>query len=312
MDKFYGKIALWAVVVIFGLVAVSTAFTTIDAGNRGVLMYFGKVSNTILTPGFHFKLPIVNTVKQISVQVQKAQTRETASSSDLQTVTTTVALNFHLDPSKINATYQNIGDLPTVNSKIIEPAVSNAVKAVTAKYKADDLISNRDKVKSEITDQVRAALRQFNIIVDSLNITDFKFSPEYDRAIEDKQVAQQRALKAQYQLQQAQIDSQKQVVEAKAAAEAKIEQAKGDAKATILGAQADTQAMELKNKTITDKILKLNAIQRWDGRVPLFQGSGGQSGLMSMLDVTRIPSVAKAIKENGGSVVSIPAPTTSK
>lgn len=257
---------------LFLIAFIGSFYTIVGPGERGVLMNFSAVSNEIFSPGLHFKMPIRQSVKLISVQTQKTQYPESAASKDLQVVTTTVAINFNLNPDKVNAIYRDIGDLPSVSAKIIDPAVSNAVKAVTAEYNADELIANRDKVRDEISQHIKEAVSSSNVIVTAVNITDFNFSQEYNRAIEDKQVSQQQALKANYQLQQKQIDAQKQVVEAKAYAEARIERAKGDAQAIVLTAKADAQAMELKNKTITDRILQLAWIHQWKGDLPLSTG----------------------------------------
>lgn len=278
------KYALIGVVLLIVIVFFRSFYTIVGPGDRGILMNFGAVSTKILEPGFHFKLPVKQTVAMVSVQVQKKQSQESAASKDLQIVTTTIAVNYHLDPDKVNAIYRDIGGLSSVENKIIDPAVANAVKAVTARYNADELIANRDKVRAQIEAQVKQSTRAYNVIVNGLNITNFSFSREYDRAIEDKQVAQQRALKAQYQLQQAQIDSQKQVVEAKAEAEARIERAKGQAQATVLAAQAEAKAMVLKNKAITPEILELNAIQSWDGKLPSVM-AGGKDGAVPFIQI---------------------------
>jgi len=294
------KYVVLAVVFLLVVIFFRSFFTIVGPGDRGVLMNFGAVSSKILEPGFHFKLPIKQTVEMLSVQVQKKQSQESAASKDLQIVTTTVAVNYHLDPGKVNAIYRDIGTLSSVENKIIDPAVANAVKAVTARYNADELISNRGKVRAEIEAQVKDSTRPYNVIVNGLNITNFSFSKEYDRAIEDKQVAQQRALKAQYQLQQAQIDSQKQVVEAKAAAKARIERAKGQAQATILAAQAEAKAMTLKNKAVTPAILQLNAIAQWNGKLPGVM-AGGQGGAVPFINIPHSGNMAStAAKSSGG------------
>lgn len=262
-----------AVVMIF---FIGSFFTIIGPGDRGVLMNFGAVSSRILEPGFHFLVPIEQTVAKISVQVQKTQSSQSAASKDLQIVTTGVAVNFNLVPSRVNNIYRDIGGLETVNQKIIAPAIANAVKAVTAHYNADELLANRDKVRAEIADQIRTSTRNYDVNIDGVNITDFNFSAQYNHAIEEKQVAQQQALKANYQLQQVQISAQQQIVQAKAEAQARIESAKGKAEATVLAAQAEAKAMQLKSSAITPAILKLQTIQQWNGKLPrVMTGAGG-------------------------------------
>jgi regulator of protease activity HflC (stomatin/prohibitin superfamily) len=272
--------------IIAAVVAVlsTSAIFTIPAGTRGVLLRFGAVEQGSLAPGLHFKLPFIESYETLSVRVQKAQTTETAASQDLQIVTSKVAVNFNLDPKGIVAVYSRIGSVEAMYQRIISPAVSNAVKAVTAEYNADDLLKKRELVRAEIAKDIRQAVSPYNVVVDAVNITNFNFSADYNKAIERKQVAQQQALQAKYDLQSAQIAAQKQVAIAKAQAEAQIAKAKGNAQATILNAQADAKAMELKAKAITPQILELQALQTWNGNMPQVLG-GSMSGFLKTLDV---------------------------
>lgn len=223
---------------------------------------------------------------KISVQVQKTQSSQSAASKDLQIVTTGVAVNYNLVPDRVNKIYRDIGGLQSVDQKIVAPAIANAVKAVTAHYNADELLANRDKVRAEIADQIRSSTRNYDVNIDGVNITDFNFSAQYNHAIEEKQVAQQQALKANYQLQQVQISAQQQVVQAKAEAQARIESAKGRAEATILAAQAEAKAMQLKSSAITPAILKLQTIQQWNGKLPRVMT--GESGVLPFLDTAAL------------------------
>jgi regulator of protease activity HflC (stomatin/prohibitin superfamily) len=142
--------------------------------------------------------------------------------------------------------------------KIIKPAISNSVKAITAHYNAEELITHRDRVRGEIEAQITSELKPFRLVVDSVNITDFHFSPEFAQAIEQKQVAQQRAQQAQYELQQAKVVAAQKIVEATA--------------------QAESQ--KLLQQTITPEIIQQQAVAKWDGRLPQVVGS---SGVLPML-----------------------------
>ncbi|WP_322629355.1 prohibitin family protein [Halothiobacillus sp.] len=265
-----------AAIVVVVVIFIGSFFTIIGPGDRGVLMNFGAVSSRVLEPGFHFLIPLEQTVAKLSVQVQKTQSSESAASKDLQVVTTGIAVNFNLVPGRVNKIYRDIGGLDTVKQKIVAPAIANAVKAVTAHYNADELLANRDKVRAEIADQIRTSTSKYDVNIDGVNITDFNFSAQYNHAIEEKQVAQQQALKAKYQLQQVQISAQQQIVQAKAEAQARIESAKGKAEATVLAAQAESKAMQLKSSAITPAILKLQTIQQWNGKLPrVMTGAGG-------------------------------------
>lgn len=225
-------------------------FYIIGPGQRGVLMDWGAVQKGILSPGIHLVVPVYQSVQKINVRVQNFTHAETAASKDLQDVETTVAVNYHIDPTDANWVFQNIGTRITVQNKIIIPAISNAVKAVTAHYNAEELITLRDKVKTEIAQHIVNALTKFKIGVDAVNITNFTFSKLFSQAIEEKQVAQQKALQAQYELQKARVKAQQIVVTAK----------------------ADAEAMRLKQTAVTRKIIMLDAVKKWNGIFPTYMG----------------------------------------
>lgn len=235
------------------LMAAASSIVTIGPGNRGVLMTFGAVHQGVLTPGLHFKLPFVQTVKQMNVQIQKSQTNETAASRDLQNVSTEVAVNWAINPLDAEWVYQHLGDESELTSKVIAPVVSNAVKAVAARYNAEDLIESRAKVAAEIEQQIVAALNQYKVQVQGVNITNFQFSHVYTEAIEQKQVAQQRALQATYDLQRTKIQ-----------AEQEVAQAEGQA-----------QAQKLLQQTISAQIIQLKAVEKWNGVLPQVVGGSG-------------------------------------
>lgn len=258
-------------------ILVYMSLYTIAPGERGVLVTLGHMSQDIKLPGPHLRVPFIQTYHIMNVQVTKYENEETAASKDLQNTYTKVALNYTIDPGEVTKLYQNVGPQNMLTSKVIEPIMSNAVKAVTAHYNAEDLIAQRDTVRAGIENEIKTALKQYDVDVQSVNITNFRFSEAYANAIEAKQVAQQNALKATYELQKVQTEAQQRVANAQA-----------DAKATVLNAEAQAKAMALKDRSVTDKILVLNAIDKWDGHYPstlLMTGSGKGSPLMNVLEL---------------------------
>ncbi len=183
---FYGIGGLIALILLFGV------FFTIPAGYCGVLTTFGAASQNVLGPGLHFKLPLMQGVVRMNVQVQKNQLTEHAASLDLQDVETTVATNWNIDQSDASWIYQKIGLEEALNDRIIQPVVSNAVKAVVAHYNAEELVTKRDQVRTQIEELIRNNLKPYHVNVDvsGVSITDFQFSSDYASAIEQKQVAQ--------------------------------------------------------------------------------------------------------------------------
>ncbi len=256
------------VVIIVVLIVAGGAFVQIGPGERGVLMTFGAVQPGVLSPGLHLKVPFMQSVARMNVQVQNSQSTETAASRDLQDVSTTVATNWNILPADAEWVYEHIGTEPQLMNKVIRPAISNAIKAVTAHYNAEDLIVERDQVRNQIESQIRSALVPFRVVVDAVNITDFHFSPQFAAAIEEKQVAQQRALQARYELEKAKVLAQQKIVEA----------------------SAQAQAQKLLQATLTPELIQQQAIARWNGHLP--EVVGGR-GVLPMIGSLTAPAAAR-------------------
>ncbi len=248
-----GRLISIGIAVLVALILASGAFVQIGPGERGVLMTFGAVQPGVLDPGLHLKVPFMQSVARMNVQVQNSQDTETAASLDLQNVSTTVATNWHILPGDAEWVYQHIGSEPQLIRKVIRPAISNAVKAVTAHFNAQDLIVERDQVRNQIEGQIRTALSPFRVVVDAVNITDFHFSRQFAAAIEEKQVAQQRALQAEYELQKAKVVAQQKIVEA----------------------TAQSQAQKLLQSTLTPELIQQEAVSKWNGHLPQVVGGRG-------------------------------------
>jgi regulator of protease activity HflC (stomatin/prohibitin superfamily) len=245
---------LIAIILLFG------TYVTIPSGFCGVMTTFGAASQMVLAPGLHFKMPFIQGVVKMNVQVQKNQLTEHAASLDLQDVETTVATNWNINNSDASWIYQQIGMEDVLNERIIQPVVSNAIKAVVAHYNAEDLVEKRDLVRGQIEDLIRKNLKPYhvNVDVDGVSITNFSFSPDYEKAIEQKQVAQQRAQQAEYELQQAKVEAERQIAQA----------------------QGQAQAQKLIQQTLTPQLIQQQAIQKWDGHLP---GVVGGNGVMPMI-----------------------------
>lgn len=248
---------------ILALSIVMGAFVTVGAGQRGVLMTWGAVQSGVLDPGLHLKMPFAQSVVKMDVQVQNSQAAEMAASLDLQDVTTTVATNWHILPADAEWVYQRIGNESALVDKIIKPAISNSVKAISAHYNAEDLIVHRDQVREQIEAEMTDELKPYRVVVDSVNITDFSFSQEFARAIEQKQVAQQRAQQAQYELQKAKVLADQKIVEA----------------------QAQAEAQKLLQQTITPEIIQQQAVAKWDGHLPEVVSGNGVLPMLGNLDI---------------------------
>jgi regulator of protease activity HflC (stomatin/prohibitin superfamily) len=269
------RLTAWiaAAIVVIVAVVMFEPFVIVRAGYRGVLLNFGAVQQQSLQPGLHVVTPIVQSIVQIDSRIQKNEATEHAASHDLQDVHTTIATNWSIDPEAAPQLYQTIGTIAQIVDRLVAPAVANTIKAVTARFDAEELITKRDQVADQALAGLRRYLEPYHIVVAAVNITNFAFSPDFSKAIEQKQVAQQRALQAQYELDQKRVSAQERVVEAEAAANAQIAQARGEAQSIVLKAQAQADANAQIAKSLGPDILRWRAVSTWDGKLPSFIGA---------------------------------------
>lgn len=254
---FFGKAAAGIVVVLLIFMSVYT----ISAGERGVLLTFGKPTMESIGEGLHFKFPIAQTVKKLEVRTQKIETTVAAASKDLQNVETTIALNFHLSPSQVPSLYQEVGK--GYIDRIISPAIQESVKAVQAKFTAEELVSRRTEVRNDIQAVLTERLAEYYIVVDGFNMVNFQFSPEFNAAIEAKVTAEQQKLKAVMDLERIKIEKEQKITQAQAEAES-----------------IRIQSLALKNNK---DILQLRAIEKWDGIMPKVTG-----GAIPFIDISTL------------------------
>lgn len=262
--------AVFAVAVLITLaVVVTQAVQTVDAGNVGVVKRFGAVQEGALPPGLHFKIPGVTTIESMETRIKRVEAEATASSKDLQIVTSEIVLNYKIDGDKADRIYQELG--VEYESRIVQPALQESIKATTAKYTAEELVTKRAEVAQEMEDDLIERLRAKNLIPTDLSIIEFKFSDEFNRAIEEKQVAQQAALRAQNELERIRIEAQQAQAEAQGKAEAELERAR-----------AESEAQKMLRDTISPEVLQLRFLERWDGKLPVYNGSELPLPMMAM------------------------------
>lgn len=275
-----GKMARLAIPIIIGVIIAGILITIsieiVDAGNRGVLLNFGAVDTSrSLSEGLHFVVPVRDSVVQMEVRTQKIVEDAASASRDLQEVRTQVALNYHIDPDSAQLVYKELG-LDYAN-RVIVPAIQESVKQVTARFNAEELITQRESVKTQIEQQIRARLASYNIIVDAMSITEFQFSPEFVQAIEAKVAAEQRALQAQNELVRIEIEAQQAEARAVGEQQANIARAEGIRQANVLQSQGEAQAITTIDEQLRHSPTYLEWLksQTWDGQLPLVVGGSG-------------------------------------
>ncbi len=258
------------------IVVLSASIKIVEAGHRGVLLQFGAVDTSVsLNEGIHFVVPFRDNVIPIEVRTQRITENAASASNDLQDVSTQVALNYHVDPTTAQILYQQIGF--DYASRVIAPAIQESVKQISARFNAENLITNRETVKSAIEENIKARLAPYNIVVEALSITEFQFTEQFRRAVEAKVEAEQRALQANNDLRRIEIEAQQAEARAIGEQQANIARAEGVRQAAVLQAQGEAEAIQIVEAQLREnpRYLEWLKTQRWDGVLPLVTGGNG-------------------------------------
>jgi len=248
--------------------AIFKPFTIVPNGHRGVKLTFGKADPVPVGEGLNFILPLVQSIYKMPVMIERSETQSEAASKDLQRVATTVVLNFHIDASQVVNVYQNLGPFENVEPRIIDPAVQEAMKAITALYTAEQLVTKRPEVADRMRLALQERMKRHGLIIDEFSITNFHFSETFDTAIEQKTVAEQQKLKAERDLDRIKVE-----------AEQRIAQARAEAESAKLAAEAQAIGLKAQRDAVTPELIELRrveaqlaAIAKWDGHLPNVSG----------------------------------------
>lgn len=243
---------------ILGILALAFwPMASVPNGHVGIITVFGKPQPEAIMPGLNY-VGFFAHVHDFNIQQQAANFKAAAGTKDLQSVHTTVTVNYHPSSASAVALFSEVG--ADYADKLLTPAVHDRTKAVTALYTAEELITKRSKVVMEVREGISELVRARSanrVIVDSVVITDFGFDPQFAAAIVAKQVSEQTAQKANYDLQKAQID----------------------ARQRIAVAEAEARAFQVQAQQLTPQMLQMEWIKKWDGSLPTYMiGSGGSGG----------------------------------
>ncbi len=265
VGKAKGVIVGIVILIIIGVVASQSA-QIVDSGHRGVLLHWSAVdvASPPLEEGLHFVVPFQDSIVNMEVRTLKFVKSTSSASKDLQTVSTEVTVNYSPDPNTVNTLYKEVG--LNYESRVIQPAVEEVVKQVTANYNAEELITKRPQVKGDIEAEITKRLDVYNIDTEVISITDFQFSVLFSQAIESKVEAEQKAQKAENDLLRIEVEARQ--IE---------QQAKGIASANVAQAEGEAEAIRVINEALSANPYYLEWLktQAWDGRLPLVVGEGG-------------------------------------
>ena len=271
------------IVLLILFIVVWSAFVIIPAGSRGVVLWWGSVENRIMGEGLNFKVPIAETVIKVDVRVQPHPFKEIdASSKEYQIVKMTGMMNFHIDPSFVNELYQKVG--LDFAQKVIDPAFNDFVKEVVPTYPIGEILPKMEEIRHTAMKKLGDNLSRYHIIVDDIYFADIRFSAEYEKAIEAKQVAQQ------------QVETQKQILaQREIEAQQKVATAKGESQSILLVAQGQAQANDVLSRSITPILVSYKSIEKWNGALP--QVSGGAIPFIDLGKMERLPAASGTEKK---------------
>jgi len=266
------SLALLIVVVIL----LWGTFVVIPAGHRGVVLLWGSVEKRIMGEGLNFKIPLAERVIKVDVRVQPHPFREIdAASKEYQSVKLTGMMNFHIDPAYVNDLYQKVGS--DFAEKVIDPAFSDFIKEVVPTYAITEILPKREEIRKIAKIKLGDNLSRYHILVDDIYLSNIRFSPEYERAIEAKQVAQQ------------QVETQKQVLaQREIEARQKVATAKGEAESTIIVAEGQARANTVLSRSISPLLVQYKSIEKWNGTLPQVAG-----GALPFINLGRIGEFGK-------------------
>lgn len=249
---------------------------TIDSGEVGLKIRFGKIHDTHLDAGLHVKIPIIESIQKIDIRLKQIPEDLHASSKDIQYIMASMTLQYELVGSQVPKMIKKIGNRDEVQKTIIEPAIHEGTKAVIATYTAEELIQNRETVKNKIKEEIKKFINSSLegpglsgvIKVNNIAIQNLDFSPSFAQAIENKVKAEQQYLQA--------INNKEKII---TNARAQAEQVKIEANATamqielVATARADVitkQAASLNNNPL---VLELKKVEKWHGNLPVYSGT---------------------------------------
>ncbi len=254
-----GKVTGYIVLLILIVALLGGTIVVVEAGQTGVVLTFGRVSPVVLQEGIHLKIPFAQRVVAVNNRIVKTEVTTEAFSKDLQTVSTVIAVNYHINVSSSAEIYKEVG--LGYEDVLVVPAINEVLKAVTANYTAQQLVSSRGDVSVLLDENLNSKLNEYGIIVDDLNIINWDFTEEYISAIEAKQVAEQNLIKTRTEQEQA-------LVIANTEAEKQVIAAQAEADKIKLLADATAESNRTIAESLSDLLLQYETLQKWDGQLP--------------------------------------------
>lgn len=262
------KIVIAIVCSLFVLMLGCGSYFTVSAGEVGVTFNKFTGNTQSYQKGFYFKMPIITSVTDFDVKTQAITMESTGASKDLQEVKFQTVLNYHLEYTKVNELFVNVGE--DYLDKIVYPAIHECMKASCANYPVEKIIQDRENLKSDAEAMLKGKLATYNIVLENINIVDIDFTSEFNKVVEEKQIEEQKIKTAEY----------------------KKLQAIQEKEATISQAQGEAEKQRLLRQTTSKEVIQLKWIEAWKeggSQVPYFFQGGNGSGQMFMMNMPEAP-----------------------
>jgi len=277
IEKNPGRAAVYGFVVLVLLMTGMDCVHSVPPGHRGVVVTLGKVSEVNLDEGLQFKLPFIQTIVDMKVMLEKEEVQESAASSDLQEITTTLTVHFNIMPSSAWEVYQTMRQ--DYHGLLLRPVIQEDLKATTAKFTAEELVTTRAVLVEKLTEKLRDSLAPYGIYVQTVNFVDFQFSRAFSEAIEAKVTAEQDAIKAKNILVRIEYEAQQKIIQAEADRNATIIAAEADARRVEIAALAEAfkvtteanataEAIQMITDQMTPEYAQYLHLMQWDGKYP--------------------------------------------
>lgn len=256
---------------LFGLVILFGSFSIVGPGERGVMVTLGKTGESVLGEGPHFKFPLISSIRTMSIRVQKSEDQSEAATKDLQRVSAKVALNWTINPESVGKMLREVGTEESIQANIIAPAVSEVLKAATAKMTAEEVLTKRMELKHTIDELLIKRLSSYGLIIKDISLVDLDFTKEFNHAVEAKQIAEQQAKQAEYVAQKATQD-----------ANAAYETSKGQSRSMREMADAQAYTQTKLKQSLTKDLLQLEYLKKWDGKLPQVMSGNGSGMILNL------------------------------
>ena len=277
IEKNPGRAAVYVVVALILLMTAYDCIHSVPPGHRGVIVTFGKVKEVNLGEGLQFKLPYIQRIVNMKVMLEKEQVDENAASSDLQEISTILTVHFNIMPSSAWRVYQTMRQ--DYHDLLLRPVIQEDLKATTAKFTAEELVTTRAALVQKLTEKLRESLQPYGVYIQTVNFVDFQFSKAFSEAIEAKVTAEQDALKAKNILVRIEYEAQQKIIQAEAQKNATIIAAEADARRVEIAALAEAfrvtteanataDAIQMITDQMTPEYAQYLHLMQWDGKYP--------------------------------------------